>query len=46
MGGGKMNDFFAIQKLANITEVAINKSLNERQPNGFIIRSRVVINQY
>ncbi|CAD8189710.1 unnamed protein product [Paramecium octaurelia] len=46
IGSGKVNEFYALQKLVNITEVIISKNLNEKQPNGFIIRSRVVINEY
>ncbi|CAD8083038.1 unnamed protein product [Paramecium sonneborni] len=46
IGSGKDNEFYAIQKLVNITEVIISKNLNEKQPNGFIIRSRIVINEY
>ncbi|CAD8180494.1 unnamed protein product [Paramecium pentaurelia] len=46
IGSGKNNEFYAIQKLVNITQVIISKNLNEKQPNGFIIRSRVVINEY
>ncbi|CAD8150561.1 unnamed protein product [Paramecium pentaurelia] len=39
-------ELFAIQKQVNITEVQIGKNLNEKQPNGFIIRQRKVINQF
>ncbi|CAD8138423.1 unnamed protein product [Paramecium octaurelia] len=39
-------ELFAIQKQVNITEVQIGRNLNEKQPNGFIIRQRKVINQF
>ncbi|CAK56438.1 unnamed protein product (macronuclear) [Paramecium tetraurelia] len=35
-------ELFAIQKQVNITEVQIGKNLNEKQPNGFIIRQRKI----
>ncbi|CAD8057295.1 unnamed protein product [Paramecium sonneborni] len=39
-------ELFAIQKQVNITEVQIGKNLNEKQPNGFVIKQRKVINQF